>query len=185
MYFYRRADEDESNHNEKMPFLLTVKFFLTFLIASLIISIGKDDASNEKEDDSILLQEVIERLNRLDVNVALSTLRNYQKAQLIPNAVRVSLGRGKGTATEYPDEAYAEIYAAYMLLNGPIRTTPELLKETRGYATSLLNDSHADYPYDLITNTLCTLWLSYHEKAISGKDCLVAYHEGGIQYIYI
>lgn len=143
----------------------------------------------KKGDDSILLQEVIERLNNLEVDVALSTLRNYQKAQLIPNAVRVSLGRGKGTATEYPDEAYAEIYAAYMLLNGPIRTTPELLQEARGYATSLLKDPYTDFPYDLITNTLCTLWLAYHEKARSGKDCFVAYHEGEngrkIEYIYI
>lgn len=82
-------------------------------------------------EDIISLQEVNEWLTYLRINIAPSTIRNYVKRGLVSPGERKSLGKQKGVTTVYPLKAVAEIYAAYHLLNGKIKTDPYFINVIR------------------------------------------------------
>lgn len=121
----------------------------------------------------MLLQDVLVELEKLGINMANSTLRNYQNDKLIPAAKRSSLGRWKGTVTEYPDHAVPEIYAAYHMMNGQLSAKVDLLRSARELVLQIEEDPTTEPPYDMIMNYACSLWVSYREKARTGKDCIV------------
>lgn len=127
----------------------------------------------------MLLQNVLEELEqKFNIRVAKSTLRNYQIANLIPQGKRSSLGRGQGTVTEYPDNAVAEIYAAYMLLNDIIRTTPEMIAEARKIVLKMENEEpDASVPHNRIVRFVCEMWLYYRELALTGDEYFYDFKE--------
>jgi hypothetical protein len=125
---------------------------------------------------TIFLQDVFKELERLGIHLAQSSLRNYQNDGLIPPARRISLGRWKGTVTEYPDAAVAEIYAAYYMLNGELAAKVGLLKKVREIVLAIDNGGEVEFPYgDMVTYFACCLWIAYREKATTGIDHIVEF----------
>ena len=122
----------------------------------------------------MFLQEVLAELEgKFNIKMAQSTLRNYQNDGLISPAKRTSLGRWKGTVTEYPDDIIPEVYAAYMLQNGAITTKPDMIKAARKLIYAVENQlPEAARPEGLsrMLEMVCIIWLYYRELALTGKE---------------
>jgi len=101
-----------------------------------------------------------------------STLRKYVEKELAPPSEVKSLGRGEGRESKYPEEALGQFYAAWMLLNGPIRTRLDNIKIIRIIALKLLEIDKMDIKLSVLEELECSrkdlaylidLWLNYCE----------------------
>lgn len=125
-------------------------------------------------DYKILKQNLEDlKLKDSEFNIGDSTIRKYIKEELIPSPKIRSLGRGKGSQSEYTEEALGQIYAAWKLLNGPIRTRLPILKIVRKYALHLLQTEQifieSSVPDDYKINWsdlayIMELWINYCEQ---------------------
>ncbi len=60
--------------------------------------------------------EVLEQVKNLGVTISREALRRWVIAELVPEPTKGSLGRGRGTWSNYPIETPWEVFAAYHLL---------------------------------------------------------------------
>lgn len=79
-------------------------------------------------------------LEKEGYSIAVGTIRKYVHQGLTKAPNTFSLGQGKGKRSEYEEEALGEIYAAWKLLNGPIQTSLERLKEVSKIARELYSN---------------------------------------------
>lgn len=128
--------------------------------------------------DYKILKEKLKELNfkEDDKTIGDSTIRKYILAKLVPQPEVRSLGRGNGRQSEYPEEALGQIYAAWKLLNGPIRTQLPILTKVRKIALQLLEldeiSIESSVPQDLEINWsdlsyIMELWINYCEQVKS------------------
>jgi len=121
----------------------------------------------------LYLQAVLSELeSKFNIKIAQSTLRNYQNDGLIPPAKRISLGRWKGTVTEYPNDVVPQVYAAYMLQNGQITAKPAMIARARNLIAAIQRkDPEAGTALsDMLLWMVCRLWLYYVVKASWGIE---------------
>jgi hypothetical protein len=121
----------------------------------------------------LYLQDVLSELeSKFEIRIAQSTLRNYQNDGLIPSAKRISLGRWKGTVTEYPDDVVPQVYAAYMLQNDKITAKPAMIARARKLIEQVQkkNPEAGDELSDMLLWMVCRLWLYYVVKASWGLE---------------
>lgn len=119
------------------------------------------------------LQDVLTTLeSKFTIKLAQSTLRNYQNDGLIPPAKRTSLGRWKGTVTEYPDDVVPQVYAAYMLQNGSITARPAMIARARKLISDIQNrvPDVGEVLSDMMLWMVCRLWLYHVVKANWGIE---------------
>lgn len=102
--------------------------------------------------DGMTPNEIIEKLKEHGITISRSTLLNYEKWGLIPEAKRGGAGRGKGRTSDYPDETFAEAYAAYELMHFYYRLRPKELREVREMALMVENDFFNCYQGDRPNN---------------------------------
>ena len=79
--------------------------------------------------------ELLEQLwQHYGVRVGRSTLARWASTGLVPRPTVKALGRGRGTASEYPPEALADAWAAAFLLRQD-GVRPAVVAQARRYAT--------------------------------------------------
>ncbi|MCM0758123.1 hypothetical protein M7775_05975 [Sporomusa sphaeroides DSM 2875] len=102
--------------------------------------------------------EVIQELQRMNVNITRRTLLRYETAKLIPAATRGGQGRGKGRTTDYPKDTPAEAYVANALLHGNPSYKPEVIARARQF---VLKDIDSGEPNLMLKEPACIYWLIY------------------------
>lgn len=95
----------------------------------------------------VTAQEVIEKLAEMGLSTTERTLQRYVKAGLIPIPDRRNAGRGKGKATDYPDETVNEFYASWVLSKGTMRLRQDDVRKAREAAQGgeFSNDALSTY----------------------------------------
>lgn len=134
----------------------------------------------------MLLQDVLTTLKeKYNIEITAATLRNYREWELIPAHSRISLGRWKGTATDYPDCTIEEAYAAFQLLNGRIQSKPEHIKKARDTILRMEANTlpESEIPYHPLDEVLCKLWIYYREYARTETEYIFSFN--GVHIIRI
>lgn len=75
--------------------------------------------------------EVIKKLENMEIKFSKRSLLNYEKWKLIPEGEQKSAGRGKGRPKDYPDETPYEAFAGYKMMHGYRRLRPDYLSRVR------------------------------------------------------
>lgn len=153
-----------------MPF--AEKLFWDNVNYNSLLSKGKAKAKIRRIGRKLTMtpDEVIEKLRTMNVNISRRTLLNYEKWGLIPEARRGGAGRGKGRTTDYPDETVAEAFAAWQLMRGEPKYSPEAVARARKYALAVEEDlkSVEDITTSLLSNDpvegLWAKWLNLRNK---------------------
>ena len=78
-----------------------------------------------EKDEGLTPEEITEALRPYGQHIARSTLTQYARIGVIGSPTVRRLGRGKGTLSEYPPEAPAEIVAARTLVGTTLPGEPQ------------------------------------------------------------
>ena len=111
-------------------------------------------------------------LEKEGYQIAVGTIRKYVHQGLTKAPDVHYLGQGKGKRSEYEDEALGELYASWKLLNGPIQTSLDRLKEVSIHARELYNNAKTEVDCSIVERLklnwrdltyLMELWINYCE----------------------
>lgn len=121
------------------------------------------------------IDDLHKTLLQLGANIGKSTIRKYTTEYgLAPETNSPGLGRGKGRDSIYSDEALAQIYAAWKLLNGKIQTNRKTLTKVRQLAQDLIKSETLAIGDSILNEMnisaedlgyLIELWINYYEEA--------------------
>jgi len=120
-----------------------------------------------------LVPKLKNKLEKEGYNIAVGTIRKYVHEGLTDKPTVYYLGQGKGKRSEYEDQALGELYAAWKLLNGPIQTSLDRLKEISNLARKIYKVSSIEVECSITEKLklnwrdlayLMELWINYCEE---------------------
>lgn len=120
-------------------------------------------------------RDLYSKLHQLGVNIGKNAIRKYTSQYDLAPTPKVSYdGEGRGRKSEYEDKALEYLYAAYKLLNGPIRTSLTNLQTIKPYAEELRANNTIPISDSILRQVgirandfayLIELWINYCEEA--------------------
>ena len=94
--------------------------------------------------------EVLFELKKLGIEMTRRSLARYEAWELIPEAVRGGLGRGRGRTSDYSKDAVGDAYVAWRLMNEFKYRKAEEIKELRKRVSRSRDGIEKDNFYSLL-----------------------------------
>lgn len=109
--------------------------------------------------------DILQEMKKMGVEISYPTLNRYVNAGLVTKPVNVNSGRGKGQISQYPTRALFEAYAAWNLLNGPVKISKDDIKMAREIGPNAYLEGKYDYRihFWLVRTVIAFLAWKYQE----------------------